>query len=89
MSILPALALLKVKSNVSVFALFSRSTAFFNVKLTDAEIAEPLSALFPVKLAPSTTKLETLSKTHKAPPLLAVLFINVRLLNSALVHCLI
>ena len=56
---LPALALFKVKSNVSVSALFSISTALFNVKLFDAEIAEPLFALFPVKLAPSTTKLVT------------------------------
>ena len=88
MSILPS-SLLKDKSNTSVVALFSRSTEFFNVKPFDAEIAEPLSALFPVKLAPSTTKSVTLSKTHKAPPLLAVLFINVRLLNIALAHCLI
>ena len=49
-------ALLKSKLNMVVFALFSRSTAFFNVKPFDAEIAEPFSALFPVKLAPFTSK---------------------------------
>ena len=89
MSMVPPFSLLKVKSNLVVSALFSISTAFFNLKYTDAEIAEPLFALFPVKLAPSTTKLDVWSKTHKAPPLLAVLFINVRLLNIALPHCLI
>ena len=52
--------LLKSKSNKLVSALLSRSTASFNVKNTDAEIAEPLFALFPVKLAPVTTKSDTL-----------------------------
>ena len=58
MSMVPAL-LLKVKSKLVVSALLSRSTASFNVKNTDAEIAEPLFALFPVKLTPVTTKSDT------------------------------
>ena len=77
---LPAF-LLNVKSNLVVSALFSRSTASFNMNFFDIEIAEPFSALFDVKLAPVTTKLLVPSKTHKAPPLLAVLFINVTFLT--------